>query len=609
MDDQFVRTVILYLKVLPRIGFRSLIFFLWYKASVLLRFNSLYRYSAKHIAGDFYRTATAKVDLPVAPLYSAFGYYPVSLNGERLWHCDIFDRQKCISSDFFCLDGASSINSFGDIKKVWELSRFDWLPKMAQGVLADGDSCSYINDILSDWLSANVLYKGANWVCGQEASLRVINLALSAAILEQHKSTSPALLYLVEAHLIRIESTLLYAIAQDNNHGISEASALFVGGGWLEVHGHSNGEYWRKLGAKWLIDRIMRLIENDGSLVQYSLNYHREVLDIISMVEFWRRIMNFPSFSMIWYRKIELATEWLHNFVDCSSGDAPNLGANDGSRLLQLTNAGYRDYRPSVQLAAALFCKARAYDADGNWNLPLAWLGIDLPRAVMPPPRSRVFDDGGFAVLRSGSAMALLRYPRFRFRPSQADALHVDLWLAGENLLRDAGTYSYNTEPEWLNYFSGTQSHNTVQFDDRDQMPRLSRFLFGEWLKTSFIEPLSENSERVSFAAGYRDSHKAMHTRRIELLDGLLSVVDEVSGFKRKAVLRWRLKPGDWRLEGNTLQCNGHSLRISGSMPFTRIELTLGWESRYYLMKEQVPVLEVEIQQGGRLETEYQWQV
>jgi len=74
-------------------------------------------------------------------------------------------------------------------------------------------------------------------------------------------------------------------------------------------------------------------------------------------------------------------------------------------------------------------------------------------------------------VLRHGPAMALLRYPRFRFRPSQADALHLDFWVSGENWLRDAGSFSYNTEQRWLNYFPGTVAHNTIQFDGRDQMP------------------------------------------------------------------------------------------------------------------------------------------
>lgn len=501
-------------------------------------------------------------------------------------------------------------STVGDIKTVWEASRFDWVLACAQRCAKDeAGAYARLEAWLADWVRCNPPYKGPNWKCGQEASIRVMHLAMAAHMLDQVERCEFGLLDLVHVHLCRIEPTIQYAIAQDNNHGTSEAAALFIGGSWLVLGGNLQAEKWQRLGRKWLENRATRLIEMDGSFSQYSLNYHRVMLDTFSMAELWRRSLALPRFSDGLYESVAEATRWLYAFIDPATGDGPNFGANDGARLLQLTDTDYRDYRPSVQLASALFCNARAYKANGNWNLPLAWLSVDLPSATMPPLVSRLFDDGGYAVLRSGSAMALLRYPRFRFRPSQADALHVDLWLAGENLLRDAGTYSYNTEPEWLNYFPGTQSHNTVQFDDRDQMPRLSRFLFGEWLKTSYIEPLREDSGRVSFAAGYRDSYKATHKRRVELLDGLLRVVDEVSGFKRKAVLRWRLKPGDWWLEGNVLQCNGHSLRISGSMPFIRIELTQGWESRYYLTKEQVPVLEVEIQQGGRLETEYQWQV
>ena len=42
--------------------------------------------------------------------------------------------------------------------------------------------------------------------------------------------------------------------------------------------------------------------------------------------------------------------------------------------------------------------------------------------------------------------MAMLRYPRFRYRPGHADALHLDLWLGDRNILRDGGTYSYNAD-------------------------------------------------------------------------------------------------------------------------------------------------------------------
>ena len=51
---------------------------------------------------------------------------------------------------------------------------------------------------------------------------------------------------------------------------------------------------------------------------------------------------------------------------------------------------------------------------------------------------------------------------------------------------------SYNTEDRWRIISQGLPSHNTIQFDDRDQMPRLSRFLFGSWLVPNWLEPIQE---------------------------------------------------------------------------------------------------------------------
>ena len=181
-------------------------------------------------------------------------------------------------------------------------------------------------------------------------------------------------------------------------------------------------------------------------------------------------------------------------------------------------------------------------------------------------------------------------------------------------MLRDAGSYSYNTEPRWLNYFGGTASHNTVQFDKRDQMPRISRFLLGDWLKTRWLQPLEEDAQAVRFAAGYRDGHGASHRRGVTLGDGLLRVEDEVAGFDRSAVLRWRLAPGAWQLEGapnapRLVNANNsaQTLEVRANMPIVRCELVEGWESRHYLEKTPVPVLEIEVQQPGTLTTEVRW--
>ncbi|WP_285259523.1 heparinase II/III family protein [Halopseudomonas bauzanensis] len=498
----------------------------------------------------------------------------------------------------------------GDIKTVWEFSRFDWVLSCAQhAAKGDESALKRLNDWLADWLQSNPPYKGPNWKCGQEASIRVLHLAMAAKLLDQVGGSAPGLLDLIDVHLQRIAPTVLYAMAQDNNHGTSEAAALFIGGSWLEFNGRTEGRRFTRSGRRWLENRARRLIEKDGSFSQYSLNYHRVMLDSLSMVELWRRKLALPSFSPMFYTRAAAASDWLRYMTRSANGDGPNVGANDGARLLPLTDTDYRDYRPSIQLASVLFHSARAFSEEGDWNQPVYWLGQTLPEKQLPPPRSAQFDEGGYFVLRQTPVMALLRYPRFRFRPIQADALHLDFWVGGDNWLRDAGTFSYNTEQQWQDYFPGTAAHNTVQFDGRDQMPRLSRFLFGAWLKSNRVEPLIRSGDIQSCGAGYRDWQGAKHFRRAELSEKALRVTDQLSGFASNAVLRWRLKPGEWTIDvdAQRIQSGDFSLTVATAISIKRFELVEGWESRYYLQKTPLPVLEIEIDQPGELITTIEW--
>ncbi len=222
----------------------------------------------------------------------------------------------------------------------------------------------------------NPPYKGPDWKCGQEASIRVMHLALAAILLQQVTAPPAALLDLLRIHLRRIVPTIRYAIAQDNNHGTSEAAALFIGGSWLRAHGEPDAVTWMRLGRKWLENRAKHLIGEDGSFSQYSLNYHRVMLDTFSLAELWRRQLSLVEFSARWYSRASAATHWLHAFIDPATGDGPNLGANDGARLLPLTQTDYRDYRPAVQLAMALFTDTNAYPGNQECSRPLLWLGL-----------------------------------------------------------------------------------------------------------------------------------------------------------------------------------------------------------------------------------------
>ncbi|WP_256575159.1 heparinase II/III-family protein [Pseudomonas sp. PA27(2017)] len=506
----------------------------------------------------------------------------------------------------------------GDIKLLWELSRFDWVLAFAQrGRQGDSAAMVRLNTWLQDWSQANAPYLGPNWKCGQEASLRVLHLAAAAIMLGQDADQAlPGLSALLVVHLQRIAPTRHYAVAQDNNHGTSEAAALFVGGSWLATLGDPRGHAWAASGRALLCNRSSRLIGKQGTFSQYSLNYHRMMLDALSFAELWRLRLGEPVFNAGFQQRAHAAARWLYEMVDPVSGDGPNVGANDGARLFQLADTAYRDYRPSVQWALALFARQRAYAQPGSWDTLPEWLGVDMNLPSAPPRRGLWADDGGFAILKQADAMALLRYPRFRFRPSQADALHVDLWVGGLNLLRDAGTYSYNTDPASSAYFTGTEGHNTVQFDERDQMPRLSRFLFGAWLRAESVSFLQEAGSRVSHAAAaYKDHAGARHERRVTLVPGELRVEDRIGGFARQAVLRWRLAPGQWKVLPTKAESvgivvehsSGDCLSVSASIPLQYAALVLGEESRHYYERTPVPVLEVAVNDAAQLTSVYNW--
>ncbi len=539
----------------------------------------------------------------------AFGWLAVQL-GDSIpdWHANLVTGAPFPGKDAPWWEIADFDPQAGDIKAVWERSRLDWAMAFAQRArLGDARAIDLLNSWLWNWSRANPPFRGPNWKCGQEASIRVMHLGVAALLLSQVRGAPAGLRTLIATHLQRVEPTLSYAIGQDNNHGTSEAGALFIGGSWLIATGDARGARWERLGRKWLENRAVRCIEPCGTFSQYSSNYQRLALDTFSLAESWRRHLGLPAFSGALTERVRAATLWMASLTDPTSGDVPNVGANDGACLLPLAGTAIRDFRPSVNLASALFLDRIAFAAPRSAIAWLAWLRIPPPTQQLDLRGSRVFADGGFAVLRRGDGMALLRFPRFRFRPSQADALHVDLWVAGECLLADGGTYSYALRSHPPGDLAATRSHNTIEFDARDQMPRLGRFLYGAWLREDSTDVMEDSGEASSFRAGYTDHCGVRHVRRVQLREGVLQVADEIAGFRERAVLRWRLQPGAWEVQGSSAVCGNRRLTFESSMPIRRIELTQGYASLHYLRFTPVPVVEVEMGRAGSITSTYRW--
>lgn len=305
---------------------------------------------------------------------------------------------------------------------------------------------------------------------------------------------------------------------------------------------------------------------------------------------------------------MRVAVEWLEAMVCRTTGRVPKIGADDGALLwpdTSVADAAHFDFRPTVLRAKALFgLRERMEDAGEGETRDAA-----VPRSGAESQRSRVSPFGGLAVLRAGEVMAVLRAPVFRFRPSHADALHVDLWIGDREICGDAGSFSYNAEPRWLNYFPGTCSHNTVEFDGQDQMPRLGRFLFGDWLNGPGLRCGRLEGGGNFAEASYRNRAGHCHRRRLELRRDRIRVVDWVSGFRRRAVLRWRFHRDPRKIKdefGSTptdFDLDEVRMSIVSDPASARVQIVQGWTSPLYGVKVEIPVVEVELLRPGCITT------
>ena len=520
------------------------------------------------------------------------------------WHANIVTGARVPNPQDHWHMVATFSDAVGDIKTVWEASRFDWVLAFAQNI-ANGDAAALnkLNIWLSDWVEENPAYYGPNWICGQETSFRIAHLAIAASILGQLNAPTDALLALVLNHLRRIYPTTSYARGQDNNHATSEAMALFIGGLWLarcsfDADIKDEAAVYVAAGRALMEERVRKLIFPDGGFAQYSIVYHRLMLDSLAITEYFRNIWGVEKFSDIFYEKARSTTDWLAYFTDPITGDVPNLGSNDGAWLLPIGSGDYRDFRPACALASTLFDTQTHFADAETANELLLWLGIEpKPLRRINYQLAKIFADSGIAALNCGKLRIFVRLPGYKFRPHQSDALHVDVWHDGHCLLQDAGTFSYAAEG-WQ-YFPSTAAHNNIEFDNRDQMPRLGRFLYGEWLQRG-----TASADKNMVVASYTDYCGATHRRTIIIHDERnIEIIDEISGKFDVAILRWRPTKPLLQTNENEFANDVFSLSVIGDTSISRQQIVPHKASKYYQQSTDVSALETELTSAGKLVT------
>lgn len=427
--------------------------------------------------------------------------------------------------------------SAGDIKYVWEKSRFSYLYDVIRyDYHFDKDHSAFIWSEIESWIDNNPVNCGPNYRCSQEMSLRVLNWIFALKFYSDAPTLTEELFqkltHTIYWHLHHIYANINFSrIAVRNNHAITETLTLYIGG--LFFPWFPDSGLWKKNGKKWFEEEIVYQIYEDGTYLQFSMNYHRVVVQLLTWGITLAHLNN-DKFSPKVYERARKSVLFLRTCMpEDSNGKLPNYGANDGALFFKLNDNEYRDYRPQIQaLAYALGIssglKQEYEDAFwyGNRAINEEWL---------PSDGIHCFDNGGYYVLRDKETLTFVRCGEYKDRPSQADGLHIDIWHKGRNIFCDAGSYKYNTDNETIKYFNGTKSHNTLMLDKYDQMQKGGRFIWYYWTeKVNVFVTETENSYCFtgSIKCYKQVSPNIVHTRTINKIKGKAewTVTDEIKG-------------------------------------------------------------------------------
>ena len=381
----------------------------------------------------------------------------------------------------------TKVNDFsqeaGDIKFVWEKSRFSWLLTLCRyDYHYDEDHAEFAISQILDWIEKNPLNCGPNYKCSQETSIRILNWLFALnfyrnceALTEERWQKIITSIYWQTDHVMK--NINFSRIAVRNNHAITETLTLYLMG--LMFPMMKGASLWKRKGKKWFEQEIAYQVEDDGTFIQDSMNYHRVVIQLLTYA-IALADKHGEKFSDFIYEKAYKSVNFLYQCQEPASGWLPNYGNNDGALFFPLSDNDYRDYRPQLDALHGLLTGKSLY---GDSLEDAKWIGGSIPKNRQTFDKIEKqyglvkFEKSGYNLIREKDTLTFIRCGLFKTNGS-TDQLHLDVWYKGQNVLMDGGSYMYNTDDKTVRYFAGTEAHNTLMLGDNDQMQKGMRFIW-----------------------------------------------------------------------------------------------------------------------------------
>jgi hypothetical protein len=426
----------------------------------------------------------------------------------------------------------------GDCKVTWEINRHQYFLTLGRAYWLTGDeryAWTFVRHLAS-WMDENPPNRGINWASSLEVALRSIAWIWALLFFRDSAHLDERLftraIASLDAHGRHIE-TYLSTYFSPNTHLTGEALGLLQLG--LVLPELRRAAAWRDLGARLLEEQLHRQVLPDGVYFEQSTYYHRYTADFYLYALILADAHGLPLAAPIRAR-LPALLEYLLT-ITRPDGRTPLIGDDDGGRLLPLGSRPSDDFRDTLGIGAIVLRRGDLAHVAGSPPEEALWLlgqaGVStfdaLPPAE-PTHESRAFAASGYYVIRDGwrstSDYAVIRcgpHGALTGAHAHADALAIELTLAGRPLLVDSGTYTYAALDD-RNAFRATAAHNSVTVDDLSSAaPGPTAFT---WQSTARARTRSwVTHPRFDFFEGEHDGYErreaaASHLRSVFFLKG-----------------------------------------------------------------------------------------
>jgi Heparinase II/III-like protein/Heparinase II/III N-terminus len=507
-----------------------------------------------------------------------------------------------------------------DVKWPWELGRLQHLPLLALRAIATREEASArpyaraLRNQVLDFIASNPPGYGVQWACTMDVAIRAANMLLAVDLL---RSTAFPLDEAAEAIVARSALEhgrhILTHVEWDprlrGNHYLCNLAGLAFCATYLPAAAETDA--WLAYAAANLMREAEGQFDAQGCNFEASTSYHRLSTEALiygaaalSRVasERWTKIAAnaHPALADVrgWSPALSASVKpWAAGIPEIllgriagaaevtarlitENGHVPQIGDNDSGRFMKLepvlvANGEREDVLDHRHLLAAaggllgrgdLLASAAPFAVDASVVAALAGRSRSAATAASARPKFSALPGLGIYVWRRPLFTLFLRCgpngQNGRGGHAHNDQMSIELWVRGQPVFVDPGTYVYTPAPERRNEFRATAAHNTLAIEGREQ----NRFVPGS------LFALQDDARSVIIAADenqFEGEHYGFgvpHRRSVRVMDECIEVTD-TCGVAEEKWLNFTLAPSKRALERR-----GDRVAVGGDWPEAAVE-------------------------------------